>query len=89
MGYGIERYSQPPWDAGQEAYGQALDDNEVLLDWVLDDGADHCEECPDVADGGPYTADELDVWPGDLECQDNCRCSIQAEESSWNAFIGS
>ena len=90
MGAGILRYAEPPWSAGQEGYGTALEDQGVLMDWVLDDGADHCDDCPDLEAGSPYTADALDTWPGqgDTQCLDHCRCTIQAEADSWAAFIG-
>lgn len=56
-------------------------------DWVLDDGAAHCEPgkgdsgvlyCPELARGGPYTAETLPAVPGDgsTKCRVNCRCKI-------------
>lgn len=64
----------------------------VLMRWILDAGADHCDRCPDLAAGGPYTDDDgsnpLPTYPGDGDtpCFGNCRCSIEFDEESWNRY---
>jgi hypothetical protein len=85
----VTRYAEPPWGAGQEAYGSQLDDNGVLLDWETESG-DPCDDCLDLEGGSPYSADDIPTWPaeGDTECLDNCKCHIAAEEDSWNAAFG-
>lgn len=51
--------------------------------WVMRDGADHCETCPDLA--RTYASlDELlsaaGGWPGeaDTDCHGNCQCTVEA-----------
>jgi hypothetical protein len=85
---GIERYAEPPWGVAQQSYGEGLDENQVLLDWVLDPEAEHCEGCEDAAAGAPYSADEMPGWPGEQDCLDHCRCTIVPEADSWNEIFG-
>jgi hypothetical protein len=43
---------------------------------ILDDGAEHCQDCPDLADAGWVPIE--DITPiGDTECQVQCRCTIE------------
>lgn len=43
---------------------------------ILDDGAAHCTECPDLTARGWVAIGELPP-PGARECQANCRCQIE------------
>ena len=54
--------------------------DEPVWNWVLG-SSDHCGDCVDLAQGGPYRMDELPTYPGsnDTNCLYNCRCSIVAE----------
>lgn len=49
--------------------------------WDLDPDAQHCADCPGLADGSPYAyPDELPTFPGiDVECGSNCRCALRFE----------
>jgi hypothetical protein len=71
-------------------YGNQLGEFDVLMAWVLDDGADHCDECPVLAADGPYAAEEIPTWPGqgDTPCLDRCKCEIHADADSWNDIFG-
>lgn len=86
--YSVTRYAEPIINAGMQSYGQGLDNNEVLLVWQLN-GEDNCDDCPDIADASPYTADALPTWPknGDTQCRDNCNCTIEADPDSWDAYF--
>lgn len=83
--HSVARYSEPAWGAGMEAYGDALDSNDILLVWTLGDDVDHCDVCPDLADGSPYAKGDLPTWPkaGDTPCFDNCYCTITADPATW------
>lgn len=86
----ITRYAEPPWGAGNQGYGNALEANGVLLVWVLEDGVEHCEVCPAIAAGSPYERGAIPTWPklGDTPCRDNCYCYVTADPDSWAAAFG-
>jgi hypothetical protein len=85
----VTRYAEPPWGAGHQGYGAQLEDRNILMIWVLDDGAEHCADCPALADGSPY--EHLPTWPGygDTQCVDRCKCQVQADPASWDASLKS
>lgn len=51
------------------------------FDWLLGAG-DHCNECPTLADMGPYYRETLPFYPreGYTPCRSNCKCSVQTIE---------
>lgn len=67
-----------------QAWALALDPEEALW-WILgaeDDST--CEDCPAIADGSPYPAGVMDLWPGSNQttCRQNCRCRIETADGS-------
>lgn len=86
----ITRYAEPPWGAGQQAYGEQLAANDVLLVWELGDDEDHCADCLQLAAGSPYEKGDVPAWPGDGNsvCLDRCHCSIVADEQTWAEAFG-
>ncbi len=61
-----------------ETFVLASGDDEI--DWVLGEPeTGHCEDCPDIAAGNPYTAETLPSYPGDnsTSCLFQCRCSLE------------
>jgi hypothetical protein len=88
LGSDVLRYADPPWNAGYVGYGTALDNFDVKMDWVsvLDDNT--CDQCEEMANGSPYAVGDMDIWPGEATCLNNCRCEINAEEESWVAAFG-
>lgn len=50
-------------------------------DWVLAEKEEeaHCNDCPELAEGSPYTADTLPTYPGanDTDCLFNCTCNLK------------
>jgi hypothetical protein len=89
LGSDVTRYADGPWATGQAAYGNALGEWDVRMLWILEDGADHCDDCPDLAaqadDAGGWAAEDVPTWPGmgDTACLDRCKCSIEAEPASF------
>jgi hypothetical protein len=77
-------YSEPPWGAGNQGYGEALDAAGVLMDWVTED--EPCDLCADLQDGNPYTLESLPMWPGDPH--PNCRCHVTPDDASWGQIFG-
>jgi hypothetical protein len=63
-----------------EAWCGSLD-SEELIDWILDDGADSCTVCPDLAENGPYAPNDMPTWPGANEtpCLFNCACEARTQ----------
>jgi hypothetical protein len=84
----ITRYAEPTWGAGHNGYGSQLESKNVLMIWVLDDGSEHCADCPALADGSPY--EHLPTWPGmgETQCMDRCKCTVTADPESWDASLG-
>jgi phage portal protein BeeE len=86
----LELYAEPAWNVFEHVKGEAYEyQSGLLLDWTLDPASQHCEDCPDVADGSPYTTSTGDNpipdWPGDdgQACGIRCNCSVTPEEESW------
>lgn len=52
---------------------EVADNNNMLVDWVLDLELNNCPDCEDYADGGPYTADQVD---GLIPLHANCGCTL-------------
>lgn len=52
-----------------------------LFDFILG-AADHCEDCPVLAEMGPYYRETLWTMPrnGDTPCGFNCKCQVQTVE---------
>lgn len=67
---------------GNEAYGLTIDP-ETMIEWLLSN-AENCADCPEIAAGSPYRAEEMPTWPGmcDTACRFNCRCSTQSYSTS-------
>lgn len=66
----LELYAEPAWNVFQTTRGEAMDYQAGLLFvWSLDPASNHCDDCPDLADEGPYTTSDGDnpipTWPGD------------------------
>jgi hypothetical protein len=55
----------------------ALSSPDAEFDWVLG-GENNCDDCPDLAAGSPYTAENLPPPPGSNEtaCLFNCNCEL-------------
>lgn len=71
------------WTAEQHGYHDAGASSGLEIDWELDEGpVKHCEDCPRVAEGSPYTPrggdHPLPFLPGTghTRCGANCRCSL-------------
>ena len=62
-----------------EAWAEMQDGDTKIL-WILGGNEDHCPDCPDLAEGSPYTRDTLPCYPGDgsTECLGNCLCTLEA-----------
>ncbi len=76
-------------DARAAMYTKALDSvfiqgqvaglpTDTTIAWRLGAG-EHCADCVENADGGPYSADELPSIPGsgETQCLSNCLCSLE------------
>lgn len=52
------------------------------FDWVLGATEDHCEECPIMAAGGPYTEATLYTYPAlsDHPCRTSCLCYLRRDD---------
>ncbi|MDI6781408.1 MAG: hypothetical protein QME49_04800 [bacterium] len=67
------------YQAGKNA---AFEGQEVLIYWTLGiPMTDHCHDCPELADGSPYTPETLPTFPGsgDTACLTSCCCSLTYE----------
>lgn len=93
----VGRYADGLYGAANETFfGTAQMLTGVLMNWILDPSADHCEDCLALSAGGPYTDPDDDVeggeplqtYPGDgdTDCLSNCRCTLEFEETSWSAY---
>lgn len=53
----------------------------ALIWWHLEPEADHCDECPVLADNSPYAVQDLPAYPGDgkTACTTNCRCWLSSD----------
>ena len=76
-------YGGAIWQAFQMGKGDgAADAGLTQCWWDLDPAvSDHCDDCPDLAEGSPYAyPDELPTFPGgDVQCGSNCRCALRFE----------
>lgn len=76
-------YGGAIWQAFQRGRGDgAADAGLTQCWWDLDPAvSDHCDDCPDLAEGSPYAyPDELPTYPGgDVQCGSNCRCALRFE----------
>lgn len=65
--------------ATQQSYWRewALD-TEGEIYWRLHP-AEHCQDCIDLANNSPYTADTLPTYPGagETQCRGNCNCTLE------------
>lgn len=52
--------------------------DEEEFTWRLGVGEEHCDDCPYVADGSPYTKSTLYLSPrdGSTQCLSNCKCYL-------------
>lgn len=53
-------------------------DDSAEFDWLLGGAEEHCEDCPYIAEGSPYTKGTLYTKPrqGDTPCLSNCTCRL-------------
>ena len=61
------------------AYEQLFEHKDKrFLRWVLGD-AEHCSDCIELSENGPYPSDEMPTWPGfgDTECGAHCHCDLE------------
>jgi hypothetical protein len=89
-------YASELWPAASEGISKVSSSEGVLLLWELDPAADHCDNCPEFADGGPYSdpdepiegAEELPAFPGDgTDCLTNCRCTLEFDPETWKDYV--
>ncbi len=69
------------WTASERGYAVVTSRSGRGIDWILDDGAQHCGQCPGLAAGSPYASvNDLPALPGDgsTDCGSRCRCHLQA-----------
>ena len=62
------------------------DDDE--FDWVLGAVEDHCDDCPYLAEGSPYTKDTLPTVPGENQtpCLFHCKCHLRRLDGVQSIF---
>lgn len=93
----LGRYADALHPVAYEGLTVPTSDAGVLMVWVLDPGADNCDECPTIADNGPYCAPDDDVdgatplptYPGDGDtpCRSECHCELHFEETTWQQYV--
>lgn len=68
------------WAGEQHGYVQAADADGLLLEWELDAGAHHCDDCPALAGLPPMPLAQWPTLPGDgaTQCAAGCKCSMRA-----------
>jgi hypothetical protein len=56
----------------------------VIIDWIVDHGAEHCEGCLLLEQHSPYTRDNLPSTPRDgaTQCLSNCKCKLKVRKVS-------
>jgi hypothetical protein len=87
-------YANEIYQTATEAMAKPVFDAGILMDWDIDPAADHCDQCPGLAEGGPYSdpdnpvdgADPLPTYPGNTDCFSNCKCQLVFEQASWDAY---
>lgn len=59
----------------------ALSSPDETFDWILG-GENNCDDCPELAAGSPYTAENLPPPPGSnaTQCLFNCNCSLERSD---------
>jgi len=90
LGSRAEQYAGAAWTAIQIGAGEAAKQTELegggAVAWVLDEQAQHCDDCPEFA--GEYESmDDLmrvtnNRLPGEVQCNGNCRCSLEVQDAS-------
>ncbi len=62
-------------------------DSEETFTWHLG-AADHCEDCPVLAEGSPYSKDTIWTTPGGNEtpCLMNCTCRLTRDSDGQSGF---
>lgn len=62
---------------------------DTLFYWRLSPVEEHCEDCPALALGSPYTKVQLPTFPrmGETECLMNCLCWLETE-TGLRSFTG-
>lgn len=71
-------YTRKLLATANEAFVQASNTDSVF-DWHTGIVAEeHCDECPDLRDNGPYTPATIPTYPrsGATQCLFNCQCSL-------------
>lgn len=74
-----EFYTQRLQGTANEAMGLTLDPGELVY-WTLGTPkTDHCEDCPSIAAGSPYTVSTIPTWPGmnETSCLMACLCTAE------------
>lgn len=74
----IQLYARRLRGTGNEAWTVSLPED-TLIYWHMSAIEDHCETCPERADGSPYRAGDLQWTPADgtSECGCNCLCYLE------------
>lgn len=57
-------------------------DLDAMWEWILGVEASHCTDCPEIAAGSPYKAEDLPTTPGQnvTRCLHNCRCQLRRSD---------
>ena len=90
LGSRAQQYAGAEWTAIMLGAGEAARQTELegggAVRWILDDQAQHCDDCPEFA--GEYESmDELmaatnNRLPGEVQCDGNCGCSLEVQDAS-------
>lgn len=75
----VDLYADRANGTANQAMIQMLGDDEKIY-WRLVD-AEHCADCPGLADGSPYTRKTLPCVPkdGSTECGEGCQCYLEID----------
>ena len=67
------------WQGFQVGRLDEMEQSEVLINWILEPGAEHCPTCLAFAAASPYTAATLPGIPAqaNTECNGSCRCNLE------------
>lgn len=77
----IRQYGRATQQSYWNTYIRRFEGANVLIWWVLG-VADHCEVCPSLAAGSPYTREQLGgrvPSNADTPCRANCNCHLRIE----------
>lgn len=71
------------WSASEAGLAAAAQVAGKYVDWNLDPVAEHCGDCPELADGSPYTFATLPGYPGSgiSACGGRCKCWLSTVET--------